>query len=139
MAFSFPGNKSGLGLLFMRLGVAVFLIFHSVTRLAGSESMWKGVGKTIDAIDTGLETSTMGLIILVVELVGGASIVSGYLFRVGSVFTAVVFGLYTYYYYFVADHTILPLYSFGFVMLCLGFAFTGPGAYIISFTSTGKS
>jgi len=25
------------------------------------------------------------------------------------------------------------------VMLCLGFAFTGPGAYIISFTSTGKS
>lgn len=138
MAFSFPGNKSGLGLLSVRMGIAVFLIFHSVTRLAGNESMWKGVGKTVDAIDTGLETTTIGLIILILELLGGASIVSGYLFRIGSVLMAVVFGLYTYYYYFVQDLTILPLYSFGFVMVCLGLALTGPGTYIISFTSTGK-
>jgi uncharacterized membrane protein YphA (DoxX/SURF4 family) len=138
MAFSFPGNKSGVGLLFMRIGIAAFLIFHSVTRLAGSESMWEGVGKTLDFLDTGLETATMGLILLIFELLGGASIISGYVFRIGSVCMAIVFGLYTYHYYFVASHVILPLYSFGFVLFCLGLAFTGPGAYIISFTSTGK-
>lgn len=138
MAFSFPGNKSGAGLLFMRIGIAAFLIFHSVTRLAGSESMWKGVGKTLNSIDTGLETTTMGLIILILELLGGASIISGFLFRIGSVCMALVFGLYTYHYYFVANHTILPLYSFGFLMICIGLALTGPGAYIISFTSTGE-
>ena len=138
MAFSFPGNTSGLGQLSVRIGIAVFLIFHSVTRLAGSESMWKGVGKVLGFADTGLETATMGLIMLILELLGGASLVSGYLFRVGSVCMAVVFGLYTYHYYFVVNQTILPLYSFGFVLVCLGLALTGPGVYIISFKSSGK-
>jgi len=138
MAFNFPGNKSGAGLLFMRIGIAAFLIFHSVTRLAGSESMWKGVGKILNFMDTGLETKVIGMIILILELFGGVSIVSGYFFRIGAVCMAIIFGLFTYHYYFVVNHSILPLYSFGFLMLCLGLALTGPGAYIISFTSTGE-
>jgi len=138
MAFNFSGDKTGMGLLFMRIGVAVFLIFHSVTRLAGSVSTWKNVGKMINFIDTGMDVKTIGLVVLIFELTGGAIIASGYIFRIGSACMTAVFGLYTYHYYFVAGHTILPLYSFGFFMLCLGLALTGPGAYIISLKSTGK-
>jgi uncharacterized membrane protein YphA (DoxX/SURF4 family) len=138
MGFKLPGDKAGLGLLFIRIGVAVFLIFHSVTRLAGNASLWKSVGKMTDFINTGMEIKTIGLVILLVELAGGAIIACGFLFRVGSIFMAALFGLYTYHYYFVAGHTILPLYSFGFFMSCLGLALTGPGAYIISFKSPGK-
>ena len=135
MALNFSGDKTGVGLLFMRIGVAVFLIFHSVTRLAGSASTWKSIGKMMNFIDTGMEVKTIGLIILIFELAGGACIASGYFSRIGSACMTAVFGLYTYHYYFVAGHTILPLYSFGFLMLCLGLALTGPGAYIITFKS----
>lgn len=137
MAFTFSGNKTGVGLLLMRTGMVVFLIYHSVTRLAGSESMWKGVGKTMSDIDTGLEASTIGLIILILELIGGIGVASGYFFRIASLMAAAVFGLYTYY-YFIAGHSMLPLYAFGFFMLSLGLAFTGPGDYVISLKSTGK-
>ncbi|MBW2220632.1 MAG: DoxX family membrane protein [Deltaproteobacteria bacterium] len=135
MAFNFSGDKTGVGLLFMRIGIAVFLIFHSVTRLAGSASTWKSIGKMMNFVDTGMEVKTVGLIILIFELIGGVGIASGYFFRIVSACMAAVFGLYTYHYYFVAGHTILPLYSFGFLMLCLGLALTGPGAYIIMFKS----
>jgi uncharacterized membrane protein YphA (DoxX/SURF4 family) len=138
MSFKFSGDKTGVGLLFMRAGVALFLIYYSVTRLAGNDSTWESVGKILDFIDTDIEVKTMGLAFLIFELVGGISIASGYFFRIGSACMTAVFGLYVYHYYFVAGHTILPLYSFGFLMLCLGLAFTGPGAYIISFQSTGK-
>ena len=119
------------GLLVMRLGLAATLMFYAVPRLMDGARAWTAVGKDMRFLHADFSAQVVGLILLLVEILAGLGMVTGYLFRLSSVLLAAVYSLYFFNYINVGYKT-LPLYAGALACICLGLFFTGAGRFAVS-------
>ena len=64
-------RQTHMGLLVIRLGLAVTLLFYAFPRLISGAGAWSLVGKEMRFLDTGLSAQVVGLVILAVETLAG--------------------------------------------------------------------
>ena len=119
------------GLLIMRLGIAATLMVYAVPRLLDGAGAWTAVGKDMRFLQADFSAQVVGLIVLVVEVVAGLGMLTGYLFRISSGLLAAVYSLYFFNYINVGYKT-LPLYAGALACICLGLLFTGAGQFAVS-------
>lgn len=119
------------GLLIMRLGLAATLMFYAVPRLIDGAGAWTAVGRDMRFLHADFSAQVVGLILLVVEVLAGLGMLSGYLFRLSSGLLAAVYSLYFFNYINVGYKT-LPLYAGALACICLGLLFTGAGQFAVS-------
>ncbi len=129
--FGSQERKINAGLLIMRLGLAAALLVHSLPKLIGSASAWKGMGTMLSFINVGLPPTLLGLTILLVEASGAVSLIFGYFFRIACIVLFILFGLY-FFNYFSINYKTLMLWSIGIASVFLGLIFVGPGRYALA-------
>ena len=129
--FGSQERKINAGLLIMRLGLAAALLVHSLPKLIGGGSAWKGMGTMLSFINVGLPPTLLGLTILLVEASGAVSLIFGYFFRIACVVLFILFGLY-FFNYFSINYKTLMLWSIGIASVFLGLIFIGPGRYALA-------
>ena len=119
------------GLLMMRLGLAATLMFYAVPRLLGGAGAWTAVGKDMRFLNADFSAQVVGLIILLVGVLAGLGMLTGYLFRISSILLAAVYSLYFFNFINVGYKT-LPLYAGALACISLGLLFTGAGRFAVS-------
>ena len=119
------------GLLIVRLGIAVPLLIYAIPRLIDGARSWVQVGKDIRFLQADFPVQVMGLIILLVETLGAAGLLTGYLFRICAAFLSLVYSLYFFNFIDVGYRT-LPLYAGALACVCIGLLFTGPGRFAVA-------
>ena len=131
MLFNQQEKRTSFGLLIMRLGLAAVLFIHAVPKLIGGTSSWAIVGKHFTFVDTGLPLEALGLILLVLEILSGLCLISGYFFRSANIVMTVIYIIY-FLNYFNAGYKTLLLFSIGFIAVFFGLIYIGPGRYAVS-------
>jgi putative oxidoreductase len=131
MLFSSQERGINLGLLFMRVGLAAMLLIHSLPRLIGGAAQWKSVGTTLSFVNIGLPLQVLGFVVLLMETLGGVSLLCGYLFRTSCIILTFLFGLYCFNYINIGYRT-LTLFSLGLASVFIGLINTGPGRYAVA-------
>jgi putative oxidoreductase len=131
MLFNSQERKISFGLLLMRIGLAAMLLIHALPKLIGGSPQWAQFGNTLNYLQLGLPLKVIGLTALIVESVGGLSLLSGYLFRTCCTILAVLFCFYCLN-YFKINYRTLTLFSLGLTTVFLGFINTGPGRYAVA-------
>jgi len=93
--------------------------------------VWTAVGKDMRFLHADFSAQVVGLIILLVEVLAGLGMLTGYLFRMSSALLAAVYSLYFVNYINVGYKT-LPLYAGALACISLGLLLTGAGRFAVS-------
>jgi putative oxidoreductase len=128
LMFGSQDRKLSFGLLIMRFGLAAVLLVYSLPKLIGGTGAWQSVGILISFIDIGVSPAYVGGIILLIEMLGAVSLLSGYFFRIACAILFLLFGLY-FFYYLSTGYETLMLWAAGLAVVFWGLVYMGPGRY----------
>lgn len=131
MFFDSHERKFSFGLLIMRVGLAAVLLIHSLPKLFGGSLMWKTVGTSFSYINFGLPVEIFGFSLLLLEGLGGISLLCGYLFKTFCILMLILFISFEYNYLKIGYHN-MAIFILGLISVFLGFLNTGPGRYAIA-------
>jgi uncharacterized membrane protein YphA (DoxX/SURF4 family) len=131
MLFSSDERGINLGLLLMRVGLAAGLLIHSLPGLIGGAAQWKSAGTALSYINIGLPLEVLGFVVLLIEVLGGVSLLCGYLFRTLCIILTLLFGLFCFNYLNIGYRT-LTLFSLGLASVFIGLFNTGTGRYAVA-------
>jgi uncharacterized membrane protein YphA (DoxX/SURF4 family) len=129
--FGSQEQKNNVGLLIIRLGLAVALLVHSLPKLIGGGHAWQGVGTMLAFINAGFPPTLLGIAILLIEALGAVSLLFGYFFRITCIVLGILFGLYFFNYFSIGYQTLM-LWSVGIAAVFMGLFFIGPGRYALT-------
>jgi len=129
--FSSQERQSNFGLLIMRLGLAVALLFHSLPILFAGSHKWQSVGTTLAFINLGVPETILGFSMLLLQALGAVSLMFGYFFRIACIVLFIIFGLYFFNYFSIGYQTLM-LWSAGLATVFFGMIYVGPGRYSIA-------
>ncbi len=73
------GNKIDLGLLILRLGVGVMLIYHGFPKIMGGPQVWDGLGKAMGVFGITFLPKFWGFMAAFAECFGGVALILGVL------------------------------------------------------------
>ena len=119
------------GLLIIRCGLAATLLFYALPRLLDGSAAWSAVGKDMRFLHADVSCAIVGMIVLLIKVLAGAGLVTGFLFRLSSIGLACIYGLY-FFNFINAGYKTLPLYAAGLACVCLGLFMIGPGRYAVA-------
>lgn len=124
-------GQSNLGLLVMRLGIAVTLLIYALPKLLGGVPMWIQAGQDLRFLQADFNSRIVGLILLVVQVAGSIGLITGGLFRISAVLLTIIYSLHFLDFISVGYRT-LPLYSAALACACIGLMITGPGRFAVA-------
>ena len=124
-------RQLNVGLLLMRLGIAVTLLVYAVPRLLGGNRMWIQAGKDLRFLHADFPFQVAGLILLGIQALASLGMITGGLFRISTVCLATVYLLYFVNFLSVGYKT-LPLYAATLACVCIGLMITGPGRFAVA-------
>lgn len=124
-------RQMNLGLLIMRVGIALSQFVYALPRIIDGKGVWTAVGREIRFLQADYSTQVIGLVILAVEILAAVGLLTGYLFRVCAFFLAAVYTLYFFNFIHMGYKT-LPLYAGALACVCLGLLFSGPGRFAVA-------
>jgi len=124
-------RQSNLGLLLIRLGIAVTLLVYALPRLLGGTSMWIQVGRDLHLMPADFPAQIVGLVLLVIQVLGSLGLITGGLFRISTALLAVVYTLHFLDFISIGYKT-LPLYAAALACACIGLMITGPGRFAVA-------
>ncbi|WP_276496822.1 DoxX family protein [Pontibacter litorisediminis] len=82
MAILRSGYKSkNFGLLLLRVGIGVMFILHGWPKMAGGAERWEAIGQNMGLLGIGFAPVFWGFMAAFAEVVGGALLLLGLLFR----------------------------------------------------------
>ena len=124
-------RQSNLGLLLIRLGIAVTLLVHAVPKLLGGTAMWIQAGRDLRFLQADFPSQMVGLTLLVIQVLGSVGLITGGLFRISTALLAAVYGLHFLDFISVGYKT-LPLYAAALACACIGLMIAGPGRFAVA-------
>jgi len=124
-------RQSNLGLLLIRLGIAVTLLVYALPKLLGGSPMWIQVGRDLHYLQADFPSQIVGLVLLVIQVLGSVGLITGGLFRISSALLSVVYGLHFLNFISIGYKT-LPLYAAALACVCIGLMITGPGRFAVA-------
>jgi hypothetical protein len=124
-------RQSNLGLLLIRLGIAVTLLVYALPRLLGGTSVWIQVGQDLRYLQADFPSQIVGLVLLVIQVLGSVGLITGGLFRISTALLSVVYSLHFLNFISIGYKT-LPLYAAALASICIGLMITGPGRFAVA-------
>jgi uncharacterized membrane protein YphA (DoxX/SURF4 family) len=124
-------RQSNLGLLLMRLGIAVTMLVYALPKLMGGSRHWVQVGKDLRFLQADFPFQVVGLILLLFEVLGSLGMITGGLFRISAVLLTTVYALY-FVNFFAIGYKTLPLYAAALACVCIGLMIIGPGRFAVA-------
>ena len=126
--FNSQERKVSFGLLVMRIGLAAMLLAYTVPKLIGGSHQWAKFG----ALFNHVPLEFLGLATLILQAVGAVSLLTGFLFRTSSIVLTILYGFLSLNYFNQPGYHTLTLFSFGYAVIFISLANTGPGRYAVS-------
>ena len=130
--FNSQERKISLGLLVMRIGLAAMLLSYTVPKLIAGSEQWSKYGALFNHIALGIPLEMLGLAALILQAIGGLSLLTGYLFRISSIVLTVLYGFLCLNYLNQPGYHTLTLFSLGYAFIFISLVNTGPGRYAVS-------
>ena len=124
-------RQLNVGLLLMRLGIAVTLLVNAVPKLVGGTQMWARVGKDLQFLQADFPFPAAGLTLLLLQVLGSIGMLTGGLFRISAVLLTTAYALY-FVNFFTIGYKTLPLYAAALACACIGLMITGPGRFAVA-------
>jgi putative oxidoreductase len=124
-------RQSNLGLLLMRLGIAVTLLVYALPKLLGGPPMWIQVGQDLRYLQADFPSQIVGLVLLVIQVLGSVGLITGGLFRISTALLSVIYSLHFLNFISIGYRT-LPLYAAALACVCIGLMITGPGRFAVA-------
>ena len=130
--FNSQERKISLGLLVMRIGLAAMLLSYTVPKLIAGSHAWSKFGAHFNHISLGIPLEILGLAALILQAIGGVSLLTGYFFRICSVILTILYGFLSLNYFNQPGYHTLTLFSLGYAFVFISLVNTGPGRYAVS-------
>jgi uncharacterized membrane protein YphA (DoxX/SURF4 family) len=124
-------RQSNLGLLLMRLGIAVTSLVLALPKLMGGARQWEQVGRDLRFLQADFPFQIAGVILLLFQVLGSLGMITGGLFRISAVLLTAVYTLY-FINFFTIGYKTLPLYAAALAFVCIGLMITGPGRFAVA-------
>lgn len=124
-------RQSNLGLLLIRLGIAVTLLVYALPKLLGGAPTWIQVGRDLRFIPADFPAQIVGLVLLIIQVLGSLGLITGGLFRISTALLSVVYSLHFLDFISIGYKT-LPLYAAALACTCIGLMITGPGRFAVA-------
>jgi uncharacterized membrane protein YphA (DoxX/SURF4 family) len=124
-------RQSNLGLLLMRLGIAITLLVYALPKLLGGTPTWIQVGQDLRYLQADFPSQIVGLVLLVIQVLGSVGLITGGLFRISTALLSVVYSLHFLNFISIGYKT-LPLYAAALACVCIGLMITGPGRFAVA-------
>ena len=124
-------RQSNLGLLIIRLGIAVTLLVYALPRLLGGTRMWVQAGQELRFLQADFPYQIVGLVLLVIQVIGSLGLITGGLFRISTALLSVVYAL-RFLDFLSVGYKTLPLYSAALTCVCIGLMIAGPGRFAVA-------
>jgi hypothetical protein len=124
-------RQSNLGLLLMRLGIAVTSLVLALPKLMGGAKQWAQVGRDLRFLQADFPFQIAGAILLLFQVLGSLGMITGGLFRISAVLLTTVYTLY-FINFFTIGYKTLPLYAAALACVCIGLIVTGPGRFAVA-------
>jgi putative oxidoreductase len=124
-------RQSNLGLLLIRLGIAVTLLVYALPKLLGGPPMWIQVGQDLRYLQADFPSQIVGLVLLVIQVLGSVGLITGGLFRISTALLSVIYSLHFLNFISIGYKT-LPLYAAALACVCIGLMITGPGRFAVA-------
>ncbi len=131
MLFKSQERTIHFGLLLMRLGIGSVLLYQAVPKMVKGSARWAAVGADFRFLYAQLPVEAVGLAVLLIMVLGGLCMLSGYFFRLASFFLALLSGLY-FMRFMKSGYITLPLYAAQMAFVFAGFIYCGPGRYAVA-------
>lgn len=131
MKLSFLGKYSDLGLLFMRLGLGVMMVFHGWPKLAGGAEKWEAVGGAIAVLGITFAPVFWGLMAALAETIGGVLLAVGFLTRLTCLTLAFVMLVATLMHLHAGEGLKVASHAIEVGIVFVGLVFIGPGKFSI--------
>ena len=123
-------RKINFGVLLIRIGLAIALLGYSLPKIGGGETVWINVGGMLSIFGSGIPFKTLGLSLLIVMIVSGVSILTGFFFKIFSIVSAVIFLIFSVRYQGLGLK-VLSTFSFAIAFISFALANIGTGAYVL--------
>ncbi len=130
--FNSQERKISFGLLIMRVGLAAMLLGYTLPKLIAGSQQWSKFGALFNHVSLGIPLEILGLAALILQAIGGVSLLTGYLFRICSTVLAVLYGFLGLNYFNQPGYHTLTLFSLGYAVMFIGLVNTGPGRYAVA-------
>lgn len=120
-----------VGLLIMRLGIAITMLAYAVPKLIGGSRAWIRVGKELQFLEADIPYQVVGLVVLLLQVLGSLGLITGGFFRLSAVLLTSVYALY-FIDFFTIGYKTLPLYAAALAICAIGLMIAGPGRFAVS-------
>jgi len=124
-------QRIDLGLLVMRLGLAVPMLIYAVPKLIAGASAWQRAVRDIPLLGQSGSPEWVGLAVLILVTLAALMLLTGFLFRLATLVLTLFFVVFLIHFMSLGYRT-LPIYAASQVGLCLGLMFSGPGRFSIA-------
>jgi len=130
-------SRASSGLLIIRLGLAASLLVFALPRLLRGAPAWAPMGKEIPFFSAAFPDAGVGLMVLLIQSLAGAGLLTGYFFRVSTALLASFYALY-FLNFINSGYKTLPLYAGALACVCIGLFLSGPGRYAVALKIESK-
>lgn len=125
----FKKDYINTGLLIIRLGIGIALLFHGYPKIIGGMEKWAMLGKHMDVIGIHFFPSFWGFMASISEFGGGILLITGLLFRPACGFLIFTFAIALCMHLKGGDPFGDYSHSLELLVVFLGLLFTGSGKY----------
>ncbi len=123
-------RKINFGVLLIRIGLAIALLGYSLPKVFGGEKVWANAGGMLSMFGSGLPFKTLGLSLLILMIVAGVSVLTGFFFKVFAIITSVIFLIFSVKYNMLGLK-VLSTFSFAIAFISFALIYIGTGAYVL--------
>jgi putative oxidoreductase len=127
-------NNPDFGLLFLRLGLGVFLISHGVMKLMGGKDMMTNIGQAMSVYSITAFPLFWGLLAALSETIGGLCLILGFQVRIASFFVAGTMFTAFMVHFTAGDSFLKYAWSAEMCIVFISLMFIGAGKYSIDKT-----
>lgn len=124
-----PAKFRKTGLLILRAGLGLMLIFHGYPKVFGGPEMWEQVGSATQAIGINFLPAAFGFLAGITEFFGGIFLILGLFFRPTLGFLIVVMTVASAIHIANGDSFSMISHPIELVIVFISLLFLGPGKY----------
>lgn len=125
------GKYRNTGLLIMRAGLGVMMMYHGYPKLLGGPEQWEAVGSSMKYLGITFTPVIWGLLAAVTETFGGFLLLIGLAFRPASILLMVTMAVASTMHLNNGDGLMVASHAIELGFVFFGLALIGPGRYSV--------
>lgn len=125
------GKYRNTGLMIMRIGLGIMMIYHGYPKLLGGPEQWEAVGNSTKYLGITFAPTIWGLLAAITETFGGFLILIGLAFRPACVFLMIAMAVASTMHLNNGDGLMIASHAIELGIVFLGLVFIGPGRYSV--------